>query len=119
MNINKILSLPAEERDNEIRKLAFPEQWKQIAENCPIEVATRTMCRLYPLDANLAFKMRNEAVAKSKNDWIEAKTKVYQAIRSLQASDNPVMDALMENTFFASYAEPTHYILAAIMAGDE
>jgi len=125
----EILALPEKERDDEIRKLIVPKPWKHkkgkldwddnrvfiTCSNCKkqwyqSELPTNECSVLdpIPLDWNLAMKMRDEAVKPAKLAFF-----LEEVCRAENRMDYQFALWLVWE------AQPHHYILAAILAGEE
>ena len=116
IDIAKILSSP--ERDDEIRKLIsehFPDELSHsfmqgVCVECGIrfvDMPSRSFCTKAPLDWNLAMKMRDDAVKPAKFAFF---------LEEVCDAENR-MDYQFA-LWLVWEAQPIHYILAAILAGE-
>ncbi len=128
MDINHILSLPPDERDLEIRKLIVPKPWEHgklssilpeysyLCNKCGENLRTGKNkddpCPVpdpIALDWNLAMKMRDEVIGRAKVGTV----KYHKAMIKL----SPYQDQANTGFWGIIYAQPHHYILAALEAG--
>ena len=133
-DIAKILALPPKERDDEIRKLIVPKPWKHrfINEkylastrclNCGVEYSQdiyETPCPIPDLIA-LGWELAKQMLIKL---TIEQKTVCKKIVMEIFQKTKKAMAVLAPNKkvefdwWLLFCAEPTDYILAAIMAGE-
>lgn len=116
-DIKHILSLPPEQRDDEIRKLLLPEERTNVHGN-PAD-----------LDWGLAMRMRDEAVAEDIDAWTYATCLVDNIRIAVAMNRNFTEEDLLHvkheaewdgiSHWFTNFAQPHHYILAALTAKEK
>jgi len=98
--VAKILALTEKERDNEIRKLIFKR-------NKP-GMTMQVWMDAVPLDANLAMRLRDEAVERAGEDkWTQTLYGVFSKDRVYGANK------YRWQAWLLCYSQPYHYILTA------
>ncbi len=137
IDIKAILESP--DRDDAIRKLIKPGPWTHnympVCEGPTVtcrkcgdlhyrNTSTTTSCPIpdpISLDWNLAMKLRDEAVEKNIDAWIETKKEIYKTVLSIKkrAASKESRLGVYANAFFANIAQPHHYILAAIVVKEQ
>ena len=105
IDIKHILSLPADERDDEIRKLIF---------KCdkPGFIMHRWMASI-ALDWNLAMEKRDEVCS-----TVIGAVEMEQSLRDVFVEDSELRTHVDYKRWLSCFVDPIHYILAAIVVGE-